>query len=215
MALARSFYARSAPELAPLLLNKVLVVGSVAVRIVETEAYTEDDPASHSFRGPTVRNGAMFGPPGHLYVYFTYGMHWCANVVCGTVGVGEAVLLRAGEPLRGISEMRARRGRLVAAPSGDPGSTGPPGREVALTNGPAKLCQALAIGKSLDGADLCGSDPAVAVVDDGCPPPSDPVCTPRIGIHVGTDRHWRWVVPDHPYASRTARPSSSRKPTAS
>ena len=101
-ALPREFFDRTAPELAPLLLNKVLTFGDCAVRIVETEAYTENDPASHSVRGRTRRNAAMFGPPGHLYVYFTYGMHWCANVVCAAEGVGEAVLLRAGEPIRGV-----------------------------------------------------------------------------------------------------------------
>ena len=120
--LARRFYARDSRELAPLLLNKVLVRGTgpdrVTARIVEVEAYAgAQDPASHAFRGPTPRNETMFGPPGHLYVYFTYGMHWCANVVCGTDGIASAVLLRAAAPLAGLETMRRRRGRSPRAGS--------------------------------------------------------------------------------------------------
>lgn len=158
------------------LLGKVLLVERDGVvtsgRIVETEAYTADDPASHSFRGLTPRNAVMFGPAAHLYVYLSYGVHRCANVVTGATGDGQAVLLRAVEPLEGIDVMRRRRGR-------DP-----------LANGPGKLCQALGIDLTDDGADL--TDGAILVVDDGTPPPTDPITGPRIGITRATDRPWRF-----------------------
>jgi DNA-3-methyladenine glycosylase len=185
-ALPRRFYARDARELAPLLLNKVLVRGRagpdrVAARIVEVEAYAgSEDPGSHAFRGPTGRNRTMFGPPGHLYVYFTYGMHWCANVVAGTEGVGTAVLLRAGAPLLGLEHMRQRRGRAR--------------RDHELCAGPARLTQALAITGADDGADLVRGP--VRIVDDGIPPPTRPGRSTRIGLTPGRgDRHrWRWFV---------------------
>ena len=174
---ARSFLAADAPEVAPQLLNKLLVYDGCVGRIIEVEAYREDDPASHTFRGRTHRNAVMFGPAGHLYVYFTYGMHYCANVVTGPAGVGSAVLLRAVEPLEGITAMRARRcGRLHVA------------------DGPAKLCQAFAIGPEHNGVDLCAG-PGPGLFDDGRPPPSDPVVGPRIGISKAVDVPWRWRVP--------------------
>jgi len=175
--LEREFYARHAPVVAPQLLHKVLVVGACAGRIVEVEAYTADDPASHTFRGRTPRNATMFGPPGVLYVYFTYGMHHCANIVTGDPDDGQAVLLRAVEPLQGIDVMRGRRG-------------GRPYRQ--LCDGPGKLCQAFGLDRSDDGTDLC-AHPTAMVVDDGTPPPACPVTTGRIGIRNGTDRLWRWL----------------------
>ena len=119
----------------------------------------------------------MFGPAGHLYVYFTYGMHHCANVVTGGDGDGQAVLLRAVRPLRGIEQMTARRGGRTA-----------------LADGPGKLCQAFGIERRHDGTDLCAGG-AVTIVDDGVRPPTDAVTTPRIGITRAVDQPWRWVVP--------------------
>ena len=182
--------AGQAPQVAPQLLNKVLVVGACRARIVEVEAYTADDPASHSFRGPTARNAVMFGRAGRLYVYFTYGMHHCANVVTGPAGDGQAVLLRAAAPMAGLDLMAQRRGRT---------STG-----VELANGPGKLCQAFGLDRAWDGATL-GRD-GVALVDDGVPPPVDPVVTTRVGIRHGVEREWRWCVPGDAHVSR-GRPS--------
>jgi DNA-3-methyladenine glycosylase len=195
--LPRRFYARDSRELAPLLLNKVLVRGAagpdrVAARIVEVEAYAgSEDPGSHAFRGPTRRNRTMFGPPGHLYVYFTYGMHWCANVVAGSVGVGTAVLLRAGAPLLGIERMRERRG--------------PARRDRELCAGPARLTQALAITGADDGVDLLRG--AVRILDDGVPPPARPGRSTRIGLQPGRgDEHrWRWFVLGDQNVSRSTR----------
>jgi DNA-3-methyladenine glycosylase len=174
--LARAFYARDALEVAPSLLNKVLVVGGCAGRIVEVEAYRADDPASHSFRGRTARNATMFGPGGLLYVYFTYGMHNCANVVTGPEHDGQALLLRAVTPCRGIEAMRARRGE-------------PPDRS--LADGPGKLCQAFGIDRTYDGTDLCTS-PDVHIVDDGTPPPAAPLVGARVGIRHAVEHPWRW-----------------------
>ena len=173
----RSDLAGEAPEVAPWLLNKLLVHGVCVGRIVEVEAYREDDPASHSFRGRTPRNEVMFGPPGHLYVYFTYGMHHCANVVTGIEGAGAAVLLRAVEPIAGIDVMRERRrGRA------------------ALSDGPAKLCQAFAIDGRCNGHDLLSGD-GPGLFDDGTAPPGAPRIGPRIGISKAVDVPWRWRTP--------------------
>ena len=153
--LGREFFAADAVDLAPVLLNKVLVAGACSGRIVEVEAYRPDDPASHSFRGRTARNQVMFGPPGHLYVYFTYGMHHCANVVCGAEGDAHAVLIRALEPLTGLEAMRSRRPAVR--------------RDLDLTNGPGKLCQAFALDRAHDGTDLVSGD--VWIGDDGSAAP--------------------------------------------
>ena len=185
----RGFYGRDPREVAPELLNKVLVHGSRSGRIVEVEAYCgAEDPGSHAFRGRTVRNATMFGPPGLLYVYLSYGMHWCANAVCGDEGVGVAVLLRALAPVDGVDEMRAARGAAV--------------RDRHLCAGPGRLCQALGIGKAHDGADLVTGDRGPLVVDDGTPPPERPGNSLRIGLTAGADRPWRWFVPGDPNLSR-------------
>ncbi len=181
--LPRRFFAVDSRELAPLLLNKVLVRGERAGRIVEVEAYAgAADPASHAFRGRTARNATMFGPPGHLYVYFTYGMHYCANVVCGPDGEASAVLLRGLTPLTGLDVMRAARGPAARL-------------DRDLCNGPGKLCQALGLGRTFDGADLVTGDRGVELVDDGTAPPQTPGVSGRVGISVATDVPWRFYVP--------------------
>ncbi len=176
--LDHGFYRRDALEVAPDLLHKVLVAGPCAGRIVEVEAYRADDPASHSYRGRTDRNATMFAAGGLLYVYFTYGMHFCANVVTGDAGDGQAVLLRAVVPLAGIDVMRARRG---AKP------------DRVLSDGPGKLCQAFGLDRTHDGIDLV-TDADVTILDDGTPPPAALSTTPRIGIRHATERHWRWLA---------------------
>ena len=176
-------------EVAPRLLNLLLVAGRRAGRIVEVEAYGgRDDPASHAFRGPTARNRTMFEQPGLLYVYFTYGMHWCANVVTAPAGEGQAVLIRALAPVRGLGLMRVARGGKRSD------------RE--LCSGPARLCQALGINGRVDGTDLMAAVSPVRLVDDGAPAPTDVGVTERVGIRQATDRRWRWYVAGDPNVSR-------------
>jgi DNA-3-methyladenine glycosylase len=175
-------------EVAPKLLNTLLVHRERVVRIVEVEAYRgADDPASHAYRGPTKRNATMFGPPARLYVYFTYGMHWCANVVCGPESSGWAVLLRAGSPVAGLQAMWAAR----------PAAR----RERDLCSGPAKLCQAMGLTGEFDGSDLLTHGSGVRLCTDGTPPPTDAGNGPRVGISVAADRPWRWWVPGDPNVS--------------
>jgi DNA-3-methyladenine glycosylase len=193
--LARDAYRRDPRDLAPELLGKVLVrddraTGVRTGRIVEVEAYCgAADPGSHAFRGMTPRNRTMFGPPGGLYVYFTYGMHWCANVVCGDEGEGVAVLLRAVAPLSGLDAMRAARPRIRS--------------DRDLCRGPARLCQAFGLDGGFDGADLVTTDRGVWVGDDGTPPPVHPFQTTRIGLSAGAEHPWRWCVPGDPHVSGT------------
>jgi DNA-3-methyladenine glycosylase len=172
-------------EVAPDLLGRLLVVGigptKVTVTINETEAYTADDPASHSFRGPTQRNASMFGPPGHLYTYFTYGMHWCANVVTGPAGTGEAVLLRSAVVQSGVDIVRERRSTARNRPVS----------ERDLTNGPAKLAQALGFSGTENGMDLCATGSLVRFYDLGTPKVTY-TATLRIGISVAQERPWRF-----------------------
>ncbi len=187
--LPRAFYRRHPTMVAPELLNKVLLrADGRAARIVEVEAYAgSEDPAAHSYRGMTARNATMFGEPGHLYVYFTYGMHWGSNAVCGEVGEGVGVLLRAAEPLLGLDAMRQARPRAK--------------RDRDLASGPGKLSQALGITGAMDGADLVGADRGIVLADDGTAPPRDPVVGPRIGISRAMDFPWRWHVADHLHVS--------------
>ena len=188
--LPRSFYRRDPREVAPDLLNKVLVArDGRAARIVETEAYCGPlDAAAHSYRGQTPRNAVMFGEPGLLYVYFTYGMHYCCNAVCGEPGEGVAVLIRAAEPLAGLDLMR------VARPAAK--------RDRDLCSGPARLCQAFGIDRRQDGADLVTADHGLAIIDDGVPPPADPAVGPRIGIRHAAEVPWRWYVRGNPNVSK-------------
>jgi DNA-3-methyladenine glycosylase len=187
--LARSFLARRATDVAPGLLGAFVVAGPVVVRITEVEAYEGgEDAASHAYRGPTARNGVMFGPAGHLYVYFTYGMHWCANVVCGTPGVASAVLLRAGEVLEGLDVARARR----------PAAR----RDVDLARGPARLASCLAVDRSHDGVDLC--DPAGGVRLEPATSPAaatDVVTGPRVGLTRNADAPLRFSLAGEPTVS--------------
>lgn len=187
----RSFFERPVTAVAPDLLGMVLACGDRAGRIVEVEAYGgADDPASHGHRGRTPRNAVMFGPPGHLYVYFSYGMHWCANVVCEPDGRCGAVLIRALAPLRGTEAMWADR----------PAAR----RERDLCSGPAKLTAALGIAGDHNGADLLAPASPVALVG-GHPVPPRQATSSRIGITAATDRPWRWYVPGDPNVSRPPR----------
>jgi DNA-3-methyladenine glycosylase len=191
-ALPPAWFAGASHEVGPALLNKVLAVrradGWRWVRIVEVEAYAWHDPASHSYGGPRPRNAVMYGPPGRLYVYFTYGMHWCANVVTSPKGSGQAVLLRAGEPLGGIEAMRAARGGA---------------RD--LCRGPARLAQALGVDGADNGRRLTSGRHrplgAVVVLDDGVAPPAPAAVGPRVGITRAADVPWRWWVPESPWVS--------------
>lgn len=183
------FYRRHPTLVAPDLLNKILLRhDGRAGRIVEVEAYAgAEDPAAHSFRGMTRRNASMFGAPGHLYVYLSYGMHWCSNAVCGDAGEGWAVLLRALEPLARLDLIRLARPSIH--------------RERELASGPGRLSQALGIDKTLDGANLVTNDRGICIISDGMEPPTEPVVGPRIGISKATEFPWRWHVPDQSHVS--------------
>ncbi len=181
--LPRRFFAAGSRDLAPLLLNKLVARGDRVGRIVEVEAYAgAADPASHAYRGRTARNATMFGPPGHLYVYFSYGMHFCANVVCGEDGEASAVLLRALTAVAGLDQMRAARGPAARL-------------DRDLCSGPGKLCQAFGLDRSFDGADLVTGDRGVAVVDDGTAPPVASGVSGRVGLSAATEVPWRFYVP--------------------
>lgn len=189
----RGLLAGTSVEAAPRLLNQLVVVGERVGRIVEVEAYMgPDDPASHAYRGPTARTAAMFAQAGTLYTYLSYGIHTCANVSCGPEGVGQAVLLRALEPVRGIKAMR--RDRPAARSDAD------------LANGPGKLCEAMGITLGHDGSDVCDPAGPVRLCSDGTPPPQHPVSTPRIGISQAVDHPWRFLVADSAFVSRARVP---------
>lgn len=186
----RAFFDRLPEEVAPDLLGRVLVrstpEGDVAVRLSEVEAYAGPrDPASHAYRGRTERTAVMFGPPGHAYVYFTYGMHFCMNLVCLGEGTAAAVLLRAGEIVEGLDLARRRRPRSSVRD---------------LARGPARLCEALAIDRALYGADVCDPDGPLRLLPGA--PPEDPVRTgPRTGVTGAKDVPWRFWIDGDPSVS--------------
>ena len=184
--MTRDFFARSVHEIAPELIGATLLVDGVGGEIVEVEAYDQQDPASHGFRGRTARNAAMFGPPGHAYVYRSYGIHWCLNLVCEEPGRAEAVLIRALKPTHGIDGMRARRG-LDA--------------ERALCSGPGRLCQALAVTGEHDGLPL-DAPPFQLHARETVP---EIATGPRIGITRAAEQPWRYALAGSPYLSRPLR----------
>jgi DNA-3-methyladenine glycosylase len=183
--LPRIFYERPPECVAPDLLGKILVRGPLRGRIVETEAYAEDDPASHSFGGFRSRNATLFGSPGHLEVYLTYGIHHLANVVCQPTGVGAGVLLRALSPLAGIETMRERR-------------RNPRSPDHLLCSGPGRLCQAFALGRAENATDLVHGQ--IRILDDGVAPPI--AASTRVGLTTGRELAWRFYVPGDPSVSR-------------
>jgi DNA-3-methyladenine glycosylase len=193
--LPRAFFARPSVEVAPSLLGRHLSFGGVTLRLTELEAYAGGlDPGSHAFRGPTPRTEPMFGPPGFTYVYFTYGHHWCVNLVVGEVGSASAVLVRGGEVVEGHDLVRARRGGV---------------RERDWARGPGRLGQALAMGREHTGRDFCRpaiGDPIDLVVSEGEPvAPADVAVGPRVGVSGpggdGTAYPWRFWVAGDPHVS--------------
>ena len=186
MILRRSFFARSVHEVAPELIGATLLVDGAGGTIVEVEAYDHEDPAAHGYRGLTARNASMFGQPGHAYVYRSYGVHWCLNLVCEEEGSASAVLVRALEPVHGIEAMRARRGvaddRLLCA-------------------GPGRLCQALGVTRVHDGLSL--DEPPFELRPRAGEP--DVLTGPRIGITRAADRPWRYGLAGSRFLSRRFR----------
>jgi DNA-3-methyladenine glycosylase len=182
-ALPAEFFARSVHEVAPALIGATLLVDGVGGRIVEVEAYDQEDPASHGYRGRTERNASMFGPPGHAYVYRSYGIHWCLNLVCEGEGMAAAVLVRALEPTHGLDTMRERRGlddrRL-------------------LCSGPGRLCQALGVTREHDGLAL-GRPPFGLLAGDR---PVEVVNGPRIGLTRAAELPWRYAEAGSRFLSR-------------
>lgn len=183
-------------EVAPRLLGAVIRHGPVSVRLTELEAYDgATDRASHAYRGPTARNAVMFGPPGHLYLYFTYGMHWAGNISCGPEGVGCGVLMRAGEVIEGLELARSRRGSAS---------------DRNLARGPGRLTQALGLHPEHKGSDLLGDGPVKLE------PPAELaemiMVGPRVGVSVEADRPWRFWIGGSPFVSDYKR--SPRAPRA-
>jgi DNA-3-methyladenine glycosylase len=192
--LPRKFYLQPTLKVAKELLGKYLVRrakdGLLVGRIVETEAYLgEKDPASHAYRGLTKRNEVMFRKGGHLYVYFTYGMHFCANIVTEEQGKGRAVLLRAIEPIREVEQMRRRRG--LALDGSD---------DIDLASGPAKLCEAFGIVRKENGTDLLGKKVWIAAGKIGLASFKIGIST-RVGINNGREHKWRFYIKGNPYLS--------------
>ena len=199
--LSRSFYLRPTLQVAQELLGKYFIrrIGKNLLigKIVEVEAYRSNDPASHSFRGKTNRNNVMFCEGGHLYVYFTYGMHFCANIVTGQNGIGEAVLIRAVEPLVGIDMMRINRYGSNKSLNLKSLNHKP---LINLTNGPAKFCQAFGIARQENGLDLLNSE--ISITEGESVPLKLIKRSIRIGIQQGVEKKWRFFIKGNPWVSR-------------
>jgi DNA-3-methyladenine glycosylase len=190
--IGRDFLDRSVHEVAPDLIGVTFLCEGVGGVIVETEAYDHEDPAAHGYRGLTARNASMFGPPGHAYVYRSYGIHWCVNFVCGRPGVAEAVLIRALQPTHGLPRMRANRGT---------------DDERALCSGPGKLCQALGITRAHDGLPL--DEVPFELIPPGVP--VELVTGTRIGVSQAADRQWRYGLAGSPFVSRRFPPPKASR----
>ena len=186
--IGRQFFDRDVHEVAVELIGATFLVDGVGGKIVEVEAYHHEDPAAHGYRGRTKRNAAMFGPPGHAYVYRSYGIHWCVNFVCRPEGVADAVLIRALEPTHGLGEMKRRRGVE---------------KERLLCAGPGRLCQALAITGAHDGLPV---DRPPFLLEPRTEEP-ELVRGPRIGITRAADLPWRYGLAGSRYLSRALRPA--------
>ncbi|WP_026163409.1 DNA-3-methyladenine glycosylase [Kribbella catacumbae] len=188
-----------APKLLGMVLRRTTPEGVIAVRLTEVEAYDgPNDPGSHAYRGQTPRNAVMFGPAGHLYVYFTYGMHFCMNVSAGPAGQPSAILLRAGEVIEGVELARERRGLLTPPASAGARVKVLPDRD--LARGPARLCVALGIGRAENGADLLDRGSAVQLLPgDGFD--GEPATGPRVGLREAAEWDWRFWVPGDPTVS--------------
>ncbi len=196
--LPRDFYLQDTRTVAQKILGQLIVRHlpsgeTLSGVIVETEAYLMDDPACHAYRGQTPRNSAMFGPPGHAYVYFTYGLHMMLNLVCAPEGIAEAVLIRAIEPVEGVETMRRNRGGQEALKDMETRQ---------LTNGPGKMAQALALTRiSHNGLDVTDPASELQVLPNDYPP-FEMVTATRIGITQGTESLWRYYIRGNPYVSR-------------
>jgi DNA-3-methyladenine glycosylase len=188
----RDFFARTVHEVAPALIGCTLLVDGVGGRIVEVEAYDQSDPAAHSYRGPTERNRSMFGPPGHAYVYRSYGLHWCLNLVCEPEGRASAALVRALEPTHGLETMRERRGVADVR---------------RLCSGPGNVCRALAISGGHDGLPLDRAPFALLEASGAI----ELARGPRIGITRAVDVPWRYGLAGSKFLSRPLAPAASRR----
>jgi DNA-3-methyladenine glycosylase len=182
----RDFFKQDVHDVARGVIGATLLVGGVGGTIVEVEAYHHEDPAAHGFRGKTPRNATMFGPPGHVYVYRSYGIHWCMNFVCAEEGVADAVLLRALEPTKGLDVMRVRRGLED---------------ERLLCSGPGRLCEALAVTREHDG--LAVDEPPFELLARESEP--ELVIGPRIGITKAAELPWRYGLAGSRFVSRSFR----------